>query len=393
MVKFLTEEELQKTFALANDAVYFATPDGQTKYYGFGKQAELIGASFAQVKTWLATLKNDENKPVFGGFAFDKQQIADSKLMNGYFIQPAVVYDVINHEMLGLPIDLVRQTTTFDTNVMQITDETDWPSRIQTAIDDMKQNKQHEKVVLGRQRQVTLSDPLDEQRLLSKLQNSQSTSYHFVLKHCGELFVSATPERLVKVTGGQLSTAAVAGTIKRGADSVSDQALADELWHDSKNRVEHETVVAEIKERLQAANVKSLQVPTEPQILKTPQVQHLYTPITGQLASDSSLLEIAAELHPTPALGGKPRDWALAEIAQIEKMPRGLFSGPIGMMTMDGDGEFIVGIRSMWYRKNLATLFAGAGILAASDAQMEYQETGLKLLPMMNLLKEQINND
>lgn len=160
-----------------------------------------------------------------------------------------------------------------------------------------------------------------------------------------------------------------------------------------KNRVEHETVVAEIKERLQAANVKSLQVPAEPQILKTPQVQHLYTPITGQLASDSNLLQITAELHPTPALGGKPRDWALSEIAQIEKVPRGLFSGPIGMMTMDGDGEFIVGIRSMWYRKNLATLFAGAGILAASDAQMEYQETGLKLLPMMNLLKEQVNND
>lgn len=390
---FLTEEELQNTFALASDAVYFATPDGQTKYYGFGKQAELIGASFDQVQEWLTTLKKDEPKPVFGGFAFDDKQVADSELMNGYFMQPAIVYDVVNHKSIGQPIDLVRHQTSFNTTIKQVTDETDWPVRIQEAIDDMKQNKQHAKVVLGRQRQVALSDPLDEKQLLKKLQSSQSTSYHFVLKHCDELFVSATPERLVKITNGQLATAAVAGTIKRGTDVVSDQALADTLWHDAKNRIEHETVVATIKERLQAAQVQALTVPDEPQIMKNPQVQHLYTPITGQLAPDSNLLQIASALHPTPALGGKPRDWALAEIAQIEKQPRGLFSGPVGMIDPDGDGEFIVGIRSMWYRENLATLFAGAGILADSDAQMEYQETALKLLPMMNLLKEQTEND
>src|SRR5699024_1236940 len=112
------------------------------KYYGFGKQAELIGASFDQVQEWLTTLKKDEPKPVFGGFAFDDQQIADSELMNGYFMQPAVVYDVVNHKSIGQPIDLVRHQTSFNTTIKQITDEIDWPVRIQEAIDDMKQNKQ-----------------------------------------------------------------------------------------------------------------------------------------------------------------------------------------------------------------------------------------------------------
>jgi menaquinone-specific isochorismate synthase len=257
----------------------------------------------------------------------------------------------------------------------------------------MQQNMVHEKVVLGRQREIQLTAALNERQIIKSLQKTQPTSYHFVLKHGGELFVSATPERLVKVANGQLATAAVAGTIKRGENESADEALANELWHDQKNRREHQTVVATIKSNLEAANITQLKMPETPQILKNPQVQHLYTPITGTLSADNSLLAIIKQLHPTPALGGKPSTWALETIAAIEKYPRGLFSGPIGVIMPDGDGEFIVGIRSMWYRNKLVNLFAGAGILADSDAAMEYQETDLKLLPMMNVLKEQTLHD
>jgi len=78
-----------------------------------------------------------------------------------------------------------------------------------------------------------------------------------------------------------------------------------------------------------------------------------------------------------------------ATIRTIEQHPRGLFAGPIGVVKPDGDGEMIVGIRSMWLKQQTATLFAGAGILADSDVQAEFEETGLKMTPMMNLLKEQ----
>lgn len=390
---FATEEELQWSFELANDAVYFASSDGKTKYYGFGKQVELIGGSFEQVQDWLAKVQQANPQPVFGGFAFDDQQVKDSELMNGYFFQPAVVYDVVKQEVIGQKIDLVRQIQPSGAEVLTTKDETDWSTRIQAAIDDMQQNSIHEKVVLGRQRQITLSSALNEGQLIKSLQKTQPTSYHFVLKHCDELFVSATPERLVKVARGQVATAAVAGTIKRGENRSDDEKLADELWHDQKNRIEHQTVVETIKTNLQAANITDLKMPTAPQILKNPQVQHLYTPITGKLTADNNLLGIVKQLHPTPALGGKPRDWALSVIAGIEKYPRGLFSGPVGVITTDGDGEFIVGIRAMWYRNKMVNLFAGAGILAGSDAQMEYQETGLKLLPMMNVLKEQTLHD
>lgn len=390
---FVTEEALQWSFELANDAVYFASPDGQTKYYGFGKQAELIGGSFEQAQIWLAKVQKNQLQPVFGGFAFDEQQINDSRLMNGYFFQPAVVYDVVKQQVMGQKIDLVRQTQSSGTDFATIKDETDWHTRIQVAIDDMQQNMVHEKVVLGRQREIQLTAALNERQIIKSLQKTQPTSYHFVLKHGGELFVSATPERLVKVANGQLATAAVAGTIKRGENEPADEALANELWHDQKNRREHQTVVATIKSNLEAANITQLKMPETPQILKNPQVQHLYTPITGTLSADKSLLAIIKQLHPTPALGGKPSTWALETIAAIEKYPRGLFSGPIGVIMPDGDGEFIVGIRSMWYRNKLVNLFAGAGILADSDAAMEYQETDLKLLPMMNVLKEQTLHD
>ena len=144
-----------------------------------------------------------------------------------------------------------------------------------------------------------------------------------------------------------------------------------------------------LAERLQHVT-SELHIPTTPQLLKNKQVQHLYTPITGQLVDNMPLTAVVTSLHPTPALGGVPREAALAYIAAHEKWPRGLFAGPVGYFTADNSGEFVVGIRSMYVNQltHQATLFAGAGIVADSDAQQEYDETGLKFEPMRQLLKD-----
>ena len=383
-MSFPTEKQLRDRFDRSEHAVYFATADKRTRYYGFGVREEKFGADFQDVAAWA----REQRYPVFGGFSFDEQSVTDSALMNGYFVLPEVLYDITDQHLwgretdpFGAPIPIAGPAITSQT------DERDWPDRVQTAVDDMQQNSNHQKVVLGRQRQVRLTGELNLATLLADLATQQPDSYHFVLKRGDEVFVSATPERLAKVNRGQFETAGVAGTIRRGADEAEDARLATELLQDPKNLQEHAYVVETIVSRLQ--DVATLTLPDGPQIMKNPQVQHLYTPIAGQLNGDNTVLALAERLHPTPALGGKPVDWAMATIRTIEQHPRGLFAGPIGVVKPDGDGEMIVGIRSMWLKQQTATLFAGAGILADSDVQAEFEETGLKMTPMMNLLKEQ----
>lgn len=380
-MSFPTIDQLQAQFAASTDAVYFASADKKSQYYGFGKQASFSGHDTVALKKWLQQQKN----PVFGGLPFDNQ-MAKGALMNGYFVAPNVVYEVVQQEQWGTIINTwPKMTQGRQATVTAQQDDVTWINRITTAINTMQTDASKQKVVLGRQRQLTLSKSLDLGQLLIDLNKQQPHSYHFVLKHAGEVFVSATPERIVQVQGTAFATAGVAGTIRRGATPTEDKILATELLNDDKNRLEHAYVVNTIAERL--VGIVDVVLPSGPVIMKNPQVQHLYTPISGQLIGATSLLDLVLRLHPTPALGGKPLDWAMATIARLETDVRGLFAAPIGIQLPNGDGEFVVGIRAMHVHGNHAQLFAGAGILADSDAEQEFNETGLKMTPMMNLLR------
>ena len=114
-----------------------------------------------------------------------------------------------------------------------------------------------------------------------------------------------------------------------------------------------------------------------------PNVQHLYSPLTGTLTADSHILELVERLHPTPASGGLPRQSALSLIRTHESFDRGWYAGPVGWIDGKGGGEFAVAIRSALLRQNEARLYAGCGIVAGSDPQREYEESRLKLQPML----------
>lgn len=380
-MSFPTKEQLYAQFSQADDAVYFASADKQHIYFGFGVSAEINTGDAGAIKEWMA----QQDQPVFGGLPFDEQTQA-SPIMAGYFFAPCVVYEVTAGAIFGTPIttwpQIKRQG---QATITKQVDDIEWPERIKNVIKTMQTDTTKQKVVLGRQRQLKLTSTVDQVQLLIDLNTQQPNSYHFVLKHGGEIFVSATPERLVKVDGQAFATAGVAGTTRRSINADEDEQLAMALLHDDKNLLEHEYVVNTIKERL--ADLVALTVPNAPSIMKNPQVQHLYTPITGHLNTNTNILDLVTQLHPTPALGGKPLAWAMATIKDIELEPRGLFAAPIGVVLPNGDGEFIVGIRAMLIKQQTAQLFAGAGILADSDAAQEFAETGLKMTPMMNLLK------
>ena len=129
----------------------------------------------------------------------------------------------------------------------------------------------------------------------------------------------------------------------------------------------------------------ALDVPDEPALVAFRSVAHLGTRIDGRLVQPTGVLELLAPLHPTPAVGGTPRADALAFIAQHETGQRGYWAGPVGWVGADGDGEWMIGIRSarLHDEGGAVTLRAGAGIVADSEPAAEAAETNVKLATVL----------
>jgi menaquinone-specific isochorismate synthase len=121
-------------------------------------------------------------------------------------------------------------------------------------------------------------------------------------------------------------------------------------------------------------------------LMKLRNVQHLFTPIVGRVDRGRSILDLVARLHPTPAMGGFPREPALEIIRRFEGMDRGWYAAPVGWMDARGEGEFAVAIRSALLHGAEATLFAGCGLVVGSDPEREYAESCLKLRPVLAAL-------
>jgi isochorismate synthase len=175
---------------------------------------------------------------------------------------------------------------------------------------------------------------------------------------------------------------ALAGSAPRGATEEEDQRLGNELLQNLKNQEEHRVVVTTIHDVL-ANSCSRVWVADTPHLLKLKNIQHLETAITGSLLPGHSILEAIEDLHPTPAVGGFPRQSALAAIRAYEQLDRGWYAGPIGWIGASGNGEFAVALRSALVDGNQATLFAGCGIVAASQPESEFAESCLKLEVML----------
>ena len=245
---------------------------------------------------------------------------------------------------------------------------------------------QLEKVVLARQVRLPADEVVDAATALARLRAGTSSGLIFAVASGGRCFLGATPERLVRLHEGQVTTAALAGSRRRGTTAAEDAALERELLRSSKDRWEHTIVVRELTDGLLAAGVELPPTPS-PVVLKLSSVQHLFTPLSGQVEGDSTVLDLLERLHPSPAVGGYPRAEALEWIRQREGMDRGWYAGPVGWMDTAGNGDFAVGIRSALLDRYGALLFAGCGIMGDSGPDDEYAESELKLRPMLLALR------
>ena len=242
-----------------------------------------------------------------------------------------------------------------------------------------------EKVVLARRVDLRSPVELDVPNALRRLAASAPESTVYAFRRVGRTFLGATPERLVRVDGRRFRTAAIAGTIGRGADAAEDAALAAELLASEKDREEHAIVVRYIRQLL-APVAAEMKVAPQPSVMTLRFVQHLATAIEGRLPDDAGLLALVERLHPTPAVGGDPREAALAMIDEHEGFERGWYAGPVGWMDGAGDGELCVALRCGIVDRTRATLFAGCGIVADSDPAREWEESRIKLRAVVSAL-------
>jgi menaquinone-specific isochorismate synthase len=243
-----------------------------------------------------------------------------------------------------------------------------------------------EKIVLARAKDVTASAPLHPLKLLNGLRQRFPDCNSFSLANGrGQSFIGASPERLLRVEDGIVLTEALAGSADRGATASEDASLGNRLLHSEKDIREQRIVLDSIVRSLAPLGL-DLRYSVRPFLKRLSNVQHLHTPVEARLPKGVRLLDMLGRLHPTPAVGGTPRELAVPLIAQLEAFPRGLYGGAIGWIDSRGGGEFIVALRSALIDGTRARMYAGAGIVEGSSPENELAETELKFGAMQDAL-------
>lgn len=243
-----------------------------------------------------------------------------------------------------------------------------------------------QKIVLARAQDIAADQPLHPLRVLNGLRQRFPECYSFsVANGRGQSFIGASPERLVRVSQGVLETEALAGSAPRGASASEDARFGAALLASEKDVREQRVVLDSIKRRLAPLGL-SLEHAEKPALKRLANVQHLHTAVRAVLPDGVRMLDVLARLHPTPAVGGSPRETAVARIRELEGFPRGLYAGALGWLNSRGGGEFFVGIRSALVDGPRARVYAGAGIVAGSVPEKEFAETDLKFKALRDAL-------
>ncbi|MBN1869267.1 MAG: isochorismate synthase [Candidatus Omnitrophica bacterium] len=237
--------------------------------------------------------------------------------------------------------------------------------------------KRYDKVVLARESVFGFDVDIRTCALMKHLKDKTPNCFHFCFQpERDTAFLGASPERLYKRSQNQLLSEAIAGTRPRGEDSYHDKQLESQLSHSSKDAYEHKLVVDMVQEQMRrfCRHVET----DETALKKLNGSQHLQTSLEGELKSGIRDQEILKALHPTPAVAGTPTETAMDVIRKNESFARGWYAGPIGYVGYD-TSEFAVAIRSGLVHSNQLSLYAGAGIVAGSTSDAEWDEIENKI--------------
>ena len=287
-------------------------------------------------------------------------------------------------ELCAQPLPLLDPAPTGVYNVHSVMPPSHYEDAVARAVQRIKAGEL-EKVVLAREVDVQAPVDHDPAAVFSVLREAFGACYVFAVGRGDATFIAASPELLVRREGQRASTVALAGSIRRSADPAVDDHLGEQLLQSDKDRAENAIVARRIARALQPHSVWVAAAP-EPVVVRVANIQHLARPIRAQLTAPIDAVELAGLLHPTPAVGGEPREVADALIPTLEGLDRGWYAGPVGWTDASGDGEFCVALRSALLRGQLASCYAGCGIVRDSDPAAELAEAEVKLEALLPVL-------
>ncbi|HXX73180.1 MAG TPA: isochorismate synthase [Candidatus Acidoferrales bacterium] len=298
------------------------------------------------------------------------------KLRKQLAVESTKIFD--EHELLPSPA----------TTSVKIKPQTDrWGKKVTRALDAITAGKLS-KVTLARSLKLHSKTSISPEAVLRNLTTNYPECRTFAFCRRGRYFVGASPEELVSLNGAHVASTCLAGSAPRGESEESDMVFSSWLLNNEKERREHQVVVDWVKDRMGIFCTK-LDWNHAPYVLKLGNVQHLATDFVGIRAEGCRILDFVEALHPTPAVGGKPLAPALKMITKLEGFDRGWYTGPVGWVDGNGNGEFAIAIRCALLWKNEALLYAGDGIVAGSDPDTEDRETAMKFRPLLSALGAQ----
>lgn len=268
----------------------------------------------------------------------------------------------------------------------EVSSESPFEEAVEGALIEIER-QDYQKIVLAQKLVLKNESLVQGIQYLDRLRERFSSCYIFSFSDgSNRSFIGASPEILLQVKNSVLLTEAIAGSSSRGKKAIEDARLGSSLLASDKNLREHNLVKESILRRLKLMGINA-KADKNPRLLALANVQHLQTKVSALMDQSVHFLDVASELHPTPAVGGQPREQAVPRINQLEGFERGLYAGLIGWFNDQNEGKMIVGIRSAQFDDKSINIYAGAGIVSGSKADIEKEEILLKQAAMLSILE------
>lgn len=240
---------------------------------------------------------------------------------------------------------------------------------------------------LSRQWNLLAGEEVDPLSVFAAMKTKNPAPFAAILQTPHWSMVSSSPERLVQVKSGQVSTRPIAGTRPRSEDAEQDIALIEELLNTPKEQAEHVMLIDLERNDIGRVSQKGTVHVDELMVIESyPTVHHIVSNVVGQLCPDASVVDVLRSLFPGGTITGCPKVRCMEVIAELEQRPRGFYTGSIGYINHDGQMDFNILIRSLAISHNKVRMFAGAGIVYDSDPSAELIETRHKAKGLLRVL-------
>lgn len=255
--------------------------------------------------------------------------------------------------------------------------------------------KAKKRIVEGDIFQVVLSNrfevenPPEAFNIYRMLRSTNPSPYMYFIQTEDFSIAGASPEMLVNVEEGRITTKPIAGTIKRGKDMYEDKLMESKLMNDDKEKAEHTMLVDLGRNDIgKVSKFGTVEVPQLMVIEKYSQLFHITSQVEGELRADMTMIDALKAVLPAGTLSGAPKVKAMEIIDELEKNKRCLYGGTIGYISFDGVMDTCIAIRTVLIKDNKAYIQAGAGIVQDSVPEKEYYECETKAKALIKAIEE-----